>query len=106
MDSEWIIGALAFMTIGGVLALSIFHFVFRLKDPKNLEAVKSIAADRESEATKVSAEGVDGRTLRQRLNDAPGLNDRLSDRAVGVNPWDALFGTKWSSLRSTLKGEP
>lgn len=105
MDSEWIIGALAFVTIGGVLGLSIFHFAFHLKDPKNLEAVKRVAADRESAATNVSAEGVNGRSLRQRLDEAPGINDRLGNRGTGLNPWDALFATKWSYLRSTMKGE-
>ena len=105
MDSGWIIGALAFMTIGGVLGLAILHFGFHLKDPKNVEAVKRVAADRESATTKVSTEGVNGRSLRQRLDEAPGINDRLSDRPTGLNPWDAFFDTKWSYLRSTLKGE-
>ena len=60
MGSEWIIGALAFMTIGGVLALSIFHFAVHLKDPRNLEATKQVVADRESAATAVSSEGTGG----------------------------------------------
>jgi hypothetical protein len=106
VDSGWIIGALAFVTIGGVLALSIFHFGFHLKDPKNLEAVKRVAADRESAATKVSAEGVNGRSLRERLDQAPGINDRLSNRKTGsLGVWDAVFDAKWSDLRSALKGE-
>ncbi len=106
MNSEWIIGALAFMTIGGVLGISIFHFGFHLKDPKNMEATKRVAADRESATTKVSSEGVDGRSLRQRLDQAPRINDRLGKRPAGtLSAWNVLFDTKWSVLRSTLKGE-
>ena len=35
MSSEWIIGALALITIGGTLGLAVFHFGFHLKDPDN-----------------------------------------------------------------------
>ena len=106
MDSEWIIGALAFMTIGGILAIAIFHFAVHLKDPANMAAAKSVAADRESAATAVSSEGVGGRSLRQRLDEAPALGARLSNRPVGsVGVWDLLFDTKWSDFRSTLAGD-
>ena len=106
MDSSWIIGALAFITIGGVLALSIFHFAVHLKDPENMAAATSVAKDRESATTAVSAEGVDGRTLRQRLDEAPGLNDRLGNRPVGTSSvLDTLFETKWSTLRAAVMGE-
>ena len=95
MGSEWIIGALAFMTIGGILGLSIFHFGFHLKDPKNMEATKRVTADRESATTEVSAEGVGGRSLRQRLDEAPSINDRLSKRPTGTSSaWGVLFDTK------------
>ena len=104
MGSDWIIGALAFMTIGGVIVLAVFHFGIHLKDPANLEAAKRVATDRESAATRVSSEGVNGRSLRQRLDDAPGINDRLSSRRVGsLGVWTILFDTKWSELRSALK---
>ena len=106
MSSEWIIGALAFITIGGVLALSIFHFAVHLKDPDNMAAAKSVAQDRESAATGVSSEGVGGRSLRERLDAAPALDDRLSARPVGSwSMLDTLFETKWSFLRATMKGE-
>ena len=105
MGSDWIIGALAFLTIGGAVALSVFHFGVHLKDPENLEAAKRVAADRESAATLVSSEGVAGRSLRQRLDEAPKLNERLGTRQTGsLSIWDALFETRWSVLRSTLKG--
>ena len=104
MSSEWIIGALAFITIGGIAALSIFHFAVHLKDPENLDAAKTVAKDRESAATAVSAEGVNGRSLRQRLDEAPSINDRLSARPVGS--MTLLFDKKWSYLRATMKGEP
>ena len=102
MDSEWIIGALAFITIGGILGLSIFHFGFQLRSAANREAAKGIAADRESAATG-SAEDRDHRSLRQRLDEAPGINDRLSDRATGLPLLSVLFDTKWSEVRSVLK---
>jgi hypothetical protein len=85
-----------FMTIGGILALSIFHFAFYLKDPSNLAAAKAVAEDRESATTRVSSEGVGGRSLRQRLDDAPALKDRLSTRYVGSLSLDELLNSKWS----------
>ncbi len=106
MSSEWIIGALAFITIGGTLALGIFHFGFQLKSPANLEAAKRVAADRESATTKVSAEGAGGRSLRQRLDEAPGINDRLSDRYVGGGFVDVLLERKWSELRPAFGPMP
>ena len=80
----WIIGALAFVTIGGMLGLIFVHFGAHLKDPKNREATKRVAADGESASTKVSSDGVDGRSLRQRLDDAPGINERLGGRPLGL----------------------
>jgi hypothetical protein len=106
MDSEWIIGALAFLTIGGVLAISIFHFAYFLKDPANVAAAKAVANDRKSAATKVSSENENGRSLRQRLDEAPALKDRLSKRYVGSLSVDQLLNTKWSVLRAAIKGEP
>jgi hypothetical protein len=105
MDTDWIIGALAFITIGGVLALSIFHFFYYLKDPKNLAAARSVAEDRESAATKMSSEGVNGRSLRQRLDEAPALRDRLSNRYIASISLDELLNTKWSVLKESLAGQ-
>ncbi len=71
MSSEWIIGALAFITIGGVLGISVFHFGFHLKDPKNMAAAKSVAKDRESATTKVAPNvGQPEAALRTRLNNS------------------------------------
>lgn len=107
MGSEWIIGALAFITIGGTIALTIFHFFFYLRDPRNMEATKRIASDLESAATRVSAEGVNGKSLQQRLDEAPKLNERLSNRPVrSVGISELLFETRWSTLRSALRLEP
>jgi hypothetical protein len=104
MGSEWIIGALAFMTIGGTVALSVFHFGVHLKDPKNRDAAKRVANDLESAATRVSAEGVNGRSLSQRLDDAPKLNERLGKRkGSSIGLWDVIFETRWSVLRSALR---
>ena len=103
MSPDWIIGALALFTIGGVLGLSIFHFGFHLRDPKNLEAVKRVAEDRESATTRAAAAGTSGRSLRQRLDEAPKLHDRLSNRQTSsIGLWGALFHTKWSVFRSSL----
>lgn len=106
MSSEWVIGALALVTIGGTLWLAIYHFGFHLKDPDNMAAVKAVAKDRESAATAVSADGVNGRSLRQRLDEAPSINDRLSNRPVGASTLEVLFDTKWSVIRDSLKGKP
>ena len=71
MSSEWIIGALAFVTIGGVLAVSIFHFGFHLKDPKNMAAAKSVANDRESATTRMAPnKGEPEASLRTRLDNS------------------------------------
>ena len=74
------VGALAIFTIGAALMIGMFLFLRHNRDPKNYEATKAVATDGESAATAVSAEQVDGRSLRQRLDDAPSVNDRLSDR--------------------------
>lgn len=104
MSSEWIIGALALITIGGIAALSVFHFGFHLKDPENLAAAKAVAKDRESATTAVSAEGTGGRSLRQRLDEAPSVDDRLSARPEGA--FSPLLDKRWSDLRAVAKGEP
>lgn len=105
MDPNYLIAILAFLTIGGVMALAIFHFKFYLKDPKNLEAARIVAADLESATTRVSSEGVNGRSLRQRLDEAPSIDDRLSNRPTGLSPVDVMFTVSWSDFRRTLTGE-
>lgn len=102
MDSSIIIAALAVFTIGGTLAAAVFHFGVHLKDPKNLEAAKRVAADRESATTKFASEGTQGRSLRQRLNEAPSIDDNLGARRGGLNPWDALFAP-WSEVRKIIR---
>ena len=70
MSSEWIIGALAFVTIGLVLLTSIYHFGYFLKDPRNKGAAKNVFVDDgESETTKVRPNiGPADGTLQERLN--------------------------------------
>lgn len=46
--------------------------------PANMDAAKRVAADREPATTRMSAKGFGGRSLRQRLDVAPGINDWLS----------------------------
>lgn len=106
MSPDWIIGALALVTIGGVLAISILHFGVYLKDPKNVDAFASVAKDRESATTKLSGEGVNGRSLRQRLDEAPTVNDRLSARPASSSMVGLLFDTRWSEIRAVLKDKP
>ena len=77
MDSGIIIGALALFTIGGTLAAAIFHFGFHLKDPKNLEAAKRVAADRESATTRMAGNtGAPSKPLLQRLNESEASTKR------------------------------
>ena len=100
--TERSISALAFITIGGVLALSIFHFGHHLKDPENMAAAKTVAKDLDSAATAVSSEGVNGRSLRQRLDEAPKLNQRLSHRPVS----NGRFGICCSKPNGPIFGPP
>ena len=89
------------MTIGGVLVLSVFHFGSFLTDPKNANAAMRVAGDEPSATTKVSSVSVDSRSLRQRLDDAPGLNDDLSPRSSQSRSIRGiLFDTKWSEIRA------
>ena len=58
MDSSIIIGLLALFTIGIMLALSIFHFGYFLKDPRNRGAAKNaLVDDGPSATTQVRREG-------------------------------------------------
>ena len=79
MDSGIIIGALALFTIGITLAMAVFHFGYFLKDPANLEAAETVAADRESATTRVTSNtGAAGKSLSQRLNEAQALENTIS----------------------------
>ena len=101
MSPDWIIGALALITIGGVLVLSVLHFGSFLTDPKNANAAKRVVGDEQSATTKVASESVDGRSLRQRLDDAPGINVDLSSRSTHSRSLRGiLFDTKWSEIRA------
>ena len=51
MDSGVIIALLAVFTIGIVLAISIFHFGYFLKDPRNSSAAKNALIDDGPSAT-------------------------------------------------------
>jgi len=53
MDSGVIIALLAAFTIGIVLLISIFHFGFFMRDPRNRGAVKNIINDGSSATTNV-----------------------------------------------------
>ena len=50
MDSEWIIGALAFVTIGGVALLAFVHFTAEMRDKKTRAAAKNALVDDGSSA--------------------------------------------------------
>lgn len=82
MSSEWIIGALAFVTIGAVLAISIYHFGTFLKDPRNRGAAANVASDGRSASTSVANEAPAGG-----YHDRP-LKARLDDSAASSHPDD------------------
>ena len=76
MSSDWIIGALAFVTIGLVGALAVYHFGFFLKDPENRRhAHNTLVADGQSATSKArQGDGPDhahGKTLTERLDASP-----------------------------------
>ena len=61
MDSGIIIGLLAVFTIGIVLAISVFHFGFFLKDPRNRGAARNVFVEDGASAT---TEVRDGQPIR------------------------------------------
>ena len=70
MDPGIIIGTLAVFTIGSVLLISIGHFGFFLRDPRNRFQVQNILADGPS-ATTIAAEqdpAVSSMPLKTRLD--------------------------------------
>lgn len=75
MSSEWIVGALAFFTIGAVVLISVYHFGTFLKDPQNRGAAANVAAGNKAASTRVAEEAPVGsyhdRTLKERLDDSP-----------------------------------
>lgn len=78
MDSGIIIGVLALFTIGIVLAISIFHFGYFLKDPRNKGAAKNVFVhDGESATTKAgSNQWEPDKPLSQRLDEATEFKKR------------------------------
>ena len=90
MDSGIIIGALALFTIGIVLTISVSHFGFFLRDPRNRGAAKNVFINDGSSAT---TEVRDGKPIRpafmrpaqtQRVDEAePG---RLTSEGQAMTP--------------------
>lgn len=72
MSSDWIIGALAFVTIGLVIVIAIYHFGTFLKDPRNRGAAANVVSDGKAASTKVAEEAPAGsyhdRPLKARLD--------------------------------------
>ena len=50
MHPDYIIGVLAFMTIGGLLVIAVLHFGAHLRDPKNRDSAKAALVDDDSSA--------------------------------------------------------
>ena len=72
MNPGIIIGALALVTFVLVLAFTLFHFGFFLKDPRNKGAAKNVFKDDGGSATtKLSAvQGAPSAPLLQRLDES------------------------------------
>jgi hypothetical protein len=72
MSSDWIIGALAFVTIGLVIVFAVYHFGYWLKDPRNRGAALNVAQGGESATTRVQREASAGsyndRSIKERLD--------------------------------------
>ena len=70
MSSEWIVGALAFVTIGLVALMGLYQFGVFLRDPRNRGAARNVLQhDGESATTKVRPNiGPAPGTLRERLD--------------------------------------
>ena len=50
MSPDYIIGVLAFVTIGGLIVIAVLHFGSHLRDPKNRASAKAAIIDDESSA--------------------------------------------------------
>ena len=74
MHSEWIVGALAFLTIGIVLAATLRHLGLFLKDPESRAAAGNVAGGGKAASTRVQEDAPAGsfhdRKLKQRLDDS------------------------------------
>ena len=71
MNPSILIGALALMSIGTVLAASVFHFGWFLRDPRNRgHALNVFVAGGTSASTKAGEAAPGDTTLKQRLDDS------------------------------------
>ena len=92
MSSDWIIGALAFVTIGLVMLLAIYHFGTFLKDPRIRGAAANVVSGGTAASTKVAEEAPDGsyhdRPLKAQLDrsEASAHPDDLSGTLPGSHP--------------------
>ncbi len=50
MGSGWELGVLAFMTIGGVIAISVLHFGSLMREKKNRDHAKNVLVEDGSSA--------------------------------------------------------
>lgn len=82
MSSEWIIGALAFVTIGLVIVIAVYHFGTFLKDPRNRGAAVNVASGGKAASTRVAENAPAGS-----YHDRP-LKARLDDSAASSHPDD------------------
>ena len=74
MGSHWLVGAIAFVTLGSVIVFAVAHFAGLLKQPEQRETARNIASGGKSATTSVREEAPDGsyhdRPLKQRLDDS------------------------------------
>ncbi len=82
MGSQWIIGALAFVTLGLVFAFAIYHFGSSLRDPRNRSATANVARGGKGASTQVAEDAPAGS-----YHDRP-LKQRLDDSAISNHPYN------------------
>lgn len=83
MSSEWIIGALALVTIGLVAAIAVYHFGTFLKDPRNRGAAyNALVKDGKSATTRVGEEAKAGEHANKPLQ------TRLDESQASQHPAD------------------
>jgi hypothetical protein len=87
MGSEVIIALLAVFTIGIVLAISVFHFGYFLKDPRNRGAARNVLIDDgPSATTEVRPGGTPSRAFGGLAEDGERASVGTSHSATGVMP--------------------
>ena len=68
MNPDYIIGVLAFVTIGAVLIMAIGHFGSMMRDPRHRKAAANVLGGGRSASTQAGIDAPGDTTLKERLD--------------------------------------